>query len=97
MATTPEGKVKKAVSALLMATPHVYYFMPVPGGYGESTLDYIVCHMGRFAAIETKAPGKKLTDRQRVIRSMIERADGKVFIIDGVECEGMNALKAWLG
>lgn len=82
MATTPEGKVKKKVSELLKSTPHCYYTMPVPGGYGESTLDYIGCHMGRFFAIETKAPGKHPTDRQNMIIAMMRRAGAKVFVID---------------
>jgi penicillin-binding protein-related factor A (putative recombinase) len=39
--------------------------MPVPSGYGESTLDYIGCYKARFFAIETKKPGGKLTPRQQ--------------------------------
>lgn len=98
MATTPEGKVKRAVSALLKEhADTTYYFMPVPGGYGESTLDYIGSNMGRFFAIETKAPGKKPTDRQKMIAGMMERSGAKVFIIDSADGGVLLELAAWLG
>lgn len=83
MAQTPEGKVKAKVSGLLKATPACYYFMPVQGGFGAATLDYLGSHMGRFFAIETKAPGKKPTSRQVQTISTLERAGAKVFVIDG--------------
>lgn len=89
---TPEGKVKKKVSDLLKATPEVWYTMPVPSGFGESTLDYLGCHRGRFFAIETKAPGKKPTLRQMQTMAAIERGGGKTFVIDGDTTE----LKDWL-
>lgn len=92
MATTPEGKVKAKVSALLKATPGVYYYMPVPGGYGGSTLDYVACYNKLFFAIETKAPGKKPTDRQKQIIAQIKAAGGAVFVIDGDTLE----LEKWL-
>lgn len=92
MAKTPEGKVKAAVSEILKNTPGLYYNMPVPGGFGESTLDYIGCYFGRFFAIETKRPGLKPTDRQKVIIAIMERAGAKVFVIDGDTKE----LEAWI-
>ena len=92
MAQTPEGKVKAKVSLLLKGTAGVWYSMPVPSGYGESTLDYIGCHSGRFFAVETKAPGKKPTSRQQNMIAAIERSGGKVFIIDGDTTE----LSDWL-
>lgn len=92
MAKTPEGKVKAAVSAILKDTPNLYYNMPVPGGFGESTLDYVGCYGGKFFAIETKAPGQKPTDRQNVIISIMKRAGATVFVIDGDTTE----LRNWL-
>lgn len=92
MAQTPEGKVKAKVSGLLKATPGIYYHMPVPGGFGGTTLDYIGCHWGRFFAIETKKPGGKPTDRQKQIISQIDQAGGKTFVIDGDTTE----LELWL-
>lgn len=92
MASTPEGKVKKTVSALLRATPDLYYFMPVQGGMGASTLDYLGCYRGKFFAIETKAPGKKPTDRQNMIIKRIRETGGAVFVIDG----DITELKQWI-
>lgn len=92
MAQTPEGKVKAKVSGLLKATPGIYYHMPVPGGFGGTTLDYIGCHRGRFFAIEAKKPGGKPTDRQKQIISQIEQAGGKTFVIDG----DITELELWL-
>lgn len=92
MSNTPEGKVKRKVSGLLKATPGVWYDMPVPSGFGGSTLDYIGCYLGRFFAVETKAPGKKPTPRQLQTIAAIERSGGKVFVIDG----DLSELEAWL-
>lgn len=92
MTTTPEGKVKAKVSKILRDTPHMYYHMPVPGGFGGTTLDYIGCHSGVFFAIETKKPGGKPTDRQNMIIEQMRRAGGKVFVIDG----DTEELEAWL-
>lgn len=88
---TPEGKVKEAVSALLKKFG-AYYEMPVPGGYGKSGLDYQGCFHGKYFAIETKAPGKKPTPRQVLTIAQIQKAGGKVFVIDG-DC---SELQRWL-
>jgi hypothetical protein len=92
---TPEGKVKRKVSKLLLATDQCYYFMPVQSGYGTSTLDYLGSHCGHAFAIETKAPGKKPTKRQEIIIREMEKAGIVVFIIDG-ETLGLQPLKDWL-
>lgn len=92
MATTPEGKVKRKVSALLASMPRVYYEMPVPGGFGKTTLDYLGCANGQFFAIETKAPGGKPTERQKTTMTAMRRAGAKVFLIDG----DTQALHDWL-
>jgi hypothetical protein len=91
---TPEGKVKAAVNKVLARYKKIYRFMPVPGGFGASSLDYLLCVNGKFCAVETKAPGRKPTARQRTIVAQIENAGGKVFIIDGPD--GVHALMEWL-
>ena len=82
---TPEGKVKAAVNRVLSKYKSIYCFMPVPSGYGPSSLDYLLCVNGHFVAIETKAPGKKPTDRQKMIIGQIKRAGGVVFVIDSTD------------
>jgi hypothetical protein len=96
MATTPEGKVKRKVSAILAEfASTTYYTMPVPGGYGESTLDYVGCHCGLFFSVETKEPGKKPTPRQDMIIRMMRRSGAKVFVIDSVNGQ-LEQFKEWL-
>jgi hypothetical protein len=62
--------------------PESYWFMPVPYGYGKSTVDYLICHYGLFIGIEAKAPGKRPTARQRQIMEEIVAAGGVAFVID---------------
>lgn len=79
---TPEGKVKKKVNAALKALgADCWRFMPVQTGYGSPALDYLICFKGRFIAIETKAPGKKLTPLQESTKAAIEAAGGIVLIV----------------
>lgn len=108
MADKPEAIVKKAVKALLHE--HKAWFnMPVPTGYGVPMLDFVGCHRGKFFAVETKAPGEKLTPRQEYTKAQMEAAGGKVFVVGrevirrthpgGVSFEsysGMVELEAWL-
>jgi hypothetical protein len=93
MAATPEGKIKKKVSTYLKKVDGLWYTMPVPGGYGMSTLDYLCCYRGLFFSIETKAPGKKPTDRQRFVMEDIRAAGGTTFVIDD---EDFPHLKKWI-
>lgn len=79
---TPEGKVKRAINKVLDEFKGVYRFMPVPSGYGKSSLDFIICCEGRFIAVEAKAPGKKPTPRQKGMIGAIKRAGGEVLVID---------------
>lgn len=82
---TPEGKVKAMVKKRLDALPKMYRFMPVQNGMGKPGLDFYLCAGGWFIAIETKAPGNKLTERQETTKAEIEAADGIVFVVDGPE------------
>lgn len=91
---TPEGKVKARVKRILKKH-EVYYFMPVQTGYGMPTLDFLCCHRGSFFAIETKAPGKKPTTRQKIIIAEMLQASAEVFVIDGSE-GSFDSLENWL-
>lgn len=95
MALTPEGRIKRRVSQILKRADSCYYFMPVQTGYGSPTLDYLGTHRGRGFAIETKAPGKKPTMRQKAIIAEMERAKMKVFVIAG-NPEEYEELRLWL-
>jgi hypothetical protein len=89
---TPEGRVKNKVKAVLKKYG-VWYHMPVPTGYEPKSIDFLCCARGHFFGIETKAPGKKPTDRQDRVLADIRAAGGWTFVIDGDTAE----LEAWLG
>jgi len=78
--TTAEGKIKELVKKLFRKYG-VYYHMPVMNGMGAPTLDFIACAKGYFFAVETKAPGKKPTPRQRITMDEMEQAGGFVFAV----------------
>jgi len=78
--TTPEGKVKKLTNEVLDKLG-CYRFMPVQRGFGGAGLDYFCCYLGRFFAVETKAPKKKLRPRQVVTAKVIAAARGTVFVV----------------
>ncbi|RLA43275.1 MAG: hypothetical protein DRR04_10325 [Gammaproteobacteria bacterium] len=66
-------------------------------GFGAPSLDFIGCHVGHFFAIETKAAGKKPTDRQRITMGEMARCGGKIFVIDGTGKTCTYAeLEAWI-
>lgn len=97
MASTPEGKVKAKVRLALNTLRDkgypVYYHMPVQNGMGKPTLDFIGCINGKFFAIETKAPGKKPTERQESTIMEMHKAGAAVFVYDGSNPE---VLAGWL-
>lgn len=95
MGATPEAKVKRAVSKILKHSKRCYYFMPVQTGYGSPTLDYLGSSDGRAFAIETKAPGKTPTTRQKAIINEMVAAGMKVFVIDGLP-KDLEELRLWL-
>lgn len=94
--STPEGRVKAKVRDLLRQYKGMYLYMPVPGGFGQTTLDFLGCYRGRFFCIETKAPDKKPTLRQMAQLREIDSAMGRTFIIAGVASPVIEELREWL-
>lgn len=93
MSVTPEGKIKDLVKEVLNKY-NVYYFMPVQSGYGAAGLDFhcvinVRDHVPYAFFIETKAPTKKLTARQKILADKLSP-----WIIDGKE--GVERLDQWL-
>jgi hypothetical protein len=96
---TPEGKVKLLVKQALFVVPEpgdLYGWWPVPGGYGENSLDYVGCHKGAFFAIETKAPNGKLSALQANSILRIRACGGTAFVIDGTDRYPLKPLIDWL-
>jgi len=97
MSMTPEGRVKHGVKKALTQIDSVYYFMPVQNGMGRVGIpDFVCCvpvtitpemvgaTIGRFVAIETKAPGKagQTTPNQDREIGNIRTAKGVAEVID---------------
>lgn len=82
MATTPEGAVKKAIKKVL-ETSGAYWMMPVSNGMGvHGVPDFLVCHNGRFVAIEAKAGKGKTTALQEAHLAKIRAAGGTAVVIN---------------
>lgn len=93
MTTTPEGRIKSKINKLLRSYENLYYFMPVPSGYGTTTVDYLCCYRGHFFGIEAKAPGKVPTPRQDYVLEQIRLAGGSTFVIAGeADLDGLIVL-----
>ena len=87
MTATPEGRVKRDVKTYL-ASLGAWWSMPIGSGFGKSGVpDFLVCHQGRFVAIETKAPGcrAKTTAMQKLQIDAINASGGTAVVIDDVE------------
>ena len=96
---TPEGKVKKLITALLAELNIInakdagrelqsdgWYFCPGQNGYGVKGIpDFVGHYLGRFFAVETKAPDKIPTGFQELQIAEILRSGGVVFVVDGPE------------
>jgi hypothetical protein len=78
-----ERAVKRRIKEVLdkYKSYHIYVYMPVPGGYGTSTLDYLGFLRGRGFAIEAKASNGRTTPRQDGTIATIEASGCPVFII----------------
>lgn len=106
MATTPEGKVKKAVKKKLDEIG-AWHYMPVQTGFGLTGVPDLICcvpmkitqemvgkTIGLFCAVETKAPGKlhnTTPNQDRVIKAINEHG-GFADVVDNAEDVG----KRWL-
>lgn len=90
MSATPEAKVKKQIRKLLDAAG-AYHAMPIGSGYGNSGVpDFLVCHKGRFIAVEAKAGKGKTTALQEMNLAAIRAAGGTALVINE---DNLNELK----
>lgn len=82
MAATPEVKVKKQIKKLL-DDAGAYYAMPIGTGYGNSGVpDFLICHKGRFIAVEAKAGTNKPTALQEMHLQRIRARGGTALVIN---------------
>lgn len=82
MASTPEVKVKKQIRKMLDEAG-AYYAMPIGTGYGNSGVpDFLICHRGRFIAVEAKAGNNKPTALQEAHMARIRNNGGTALVIN---------------
>ena len=82
MPSTPEVKVKKQIRKLLDAAG-AYYAMPIGSGYGNAGVpDFLICHKGRFIAVEAKAGTNKPTALQEAHLARIAATGGIALVIN---------------
>ncbi len=92
---TPEGKIKKKIKQVLdKYSTHIYIYMPVPGGFGAPTLDYLGFIKGRGFSIEAKRPGKKPTPRQELTIEKMQQAGVATFVVS--DDASLAELDVWL-
>lgn len=93
---TPEGKVKKQVTAILKAHD-AYYFSPVTGGFGRSGVpDIVVCYRGKFIGIECKAGKGQPTALQLKNLAQIREQGGIALVVNENTIEGVQELMTLL-
>lgn len=82
MARTPEGLVKNHIRKMLKQAG-AYSVMPIGTGYGNSGVpDILVCHKGRFIAIEAKSGNNQPTALQWKNLKDISNAGGIALVIN---------------
>lgn len=82
---TPEGRLKKAIKALL--DERGAFWSMIPGGaYAKvGDPDMVVCYKGRYIAIEAKTPTGKQSDWQKLRQEQITAAGGLYILARSVE------------
>tara|TARA_R110000868_G_scaffold166268_1_gene400242 strand:- start:228 stop:515 length:288 start_codon:yes stop_codon:yes gene_type:complete len=93
---TPEAKVKKQIRQIIEECG-AYYAMPIGTGYGQSGVpDFLICHKGRFIAVEAKAGKGKTTLLQEAHLERIRTAGGTTMIINETNLQQLREQLAWL-
>lgn len=93
---TPEGKVKKAVKAILDELG-IYHFSPFQAGMGRAGIpDIICCCNGRFVGIECKAGKGKTTALQDRELDAIHAAGGFAFVVRETNIAELKERLLWL-
>lgn len=95
MKPTPLEKAVKEQVKKILKEYGAYSYMPVSNGMGAPALDFIVCHRGRYASIETKRLGLGPTSRQVNTMVKIREAGGMAMVFDGSDAHIMELIQ-WL-
>ena len=86
-----EADVKAAVKEIFSGAPNLWYFMPVPCGYGKAGVpDFIACCNGVFLAVETKYAGGRLSAHQKIeIKNILDKG-GIALVIDESNLDSLH-------
>lgn len=92
MAMTPEARVKQRIKDVLFVH-NAYRVMPVSNGMGAHGIpDFLVCHCGRFIAIEAKAGKGQPTELQLSNLRQIEATGGVALVINEHNIEELDGV-----
>lgn len=87
-----EADVKAEIKRILKDLG-IWYFMPVPTGYGVQGIpDFICCAQGMFIAIEAKFGSNKPTRWQAIKLAQIEEHSGLAVVINEKNVETLPRL-----
>lgn len=78
---TPESKVKKKLKTYLNKFD-TYQYWPVPGGFGATSVDVLVCWHGRWIGIECKRAGVcEPTPQQAAVMKQMRAAGAITWLV----------------
>jgi hypothetical protein len=78
--TYTQEKILKKDLKILLNERGAKWFMPVPTGYSEGAVDFIMCYKGRYVATETKVHPNTMTVLQQD------------FLLDVIQAGGVGIL-----
>jgi hypothetical protein len=95
MSSTPEGYVKRKVSAWLDLNMSGHWrVMPRGGPFGKiGCPDILICWRGIFVAIEIKAENGVVAAAQLVQLKLIQAAGGVAAVVRGFDVQRLEAIK----
>lgn len=88
-----EATIQRAILRMLDGEPATWYVKIHGSGLGRAGVpDLLVCHRGRFFALEVKGPRGKTTPRQDLELMRVRMAGGVAVVVRSVE-DARDALR----
>jgi hypothetical protein len=81
----PEAKITKKIREYLLLQGAFVFKIHGSPQMMSGLPDLVVCWRGKFYGIEVKQPGGIVTERQRFIHRMIDRAGGAVIVATSLD------------